>query len=570
MLYNKNTWKTGDLLTEEKMNNIEEGLESLYINFKKYSFLDIFENYEIDNTGNIECASTINQAINYALENNIGIVYLRKGVYLIENPIIIKNDITFIGSGQQTILKQKDNTEMEAVVIIESNFVDNEFVQDSYNACLKNIRIYGNKNNNINHSLEAPIETNNGLILKESHWSLVDNVTIENCGGNGVVFKGTMGSDWNKHCSTNRFNKVSVFKCSKNGLSIDGSANDNKFIDCQFGANNYHGVINAGGSNFFNSCTMWGSKNASGMYNGAPDTILSDCIFEGNAQSGLAMDGYSKNSSIDSCKFMSNSRETNNTYNHIYIEGSEEIPANNISIRNSKFLGSSSNADGDGITLYAIGINEYHNNINIENNSIFYNNENTVFDLSKEQIYGLKEGDILNGVMLIKSTNRPEINGLLLGSLFIEIDTGKLIYLNRVTWKWVELDMDSYFKNQGGSILGSIDMANYTGIKFMDKNVLYNHGNGNTSLSACGEDLILGHSDSEYGFETKRILLGKELYSKNSKLLVDEQGVFNLTDRIIDNLNSENPLDLLSANQGRILDQRLAALEEKINKLNIE
>lgn len=68
MIYNKTIWNKGDLISSAKLNNLEEGLNSLYELQEKEGILYINKNYDIDNTGVIPCGSIINQAITDALE----------------------------------------------------------------------------------------------------------------------------------------------------------------------------------------------------------------------------------------------------------------------------------------------------------------------------------------------------------------------------------------------------------------------------------------------------------------------------------------------------------------------
>ena len=49
MYYNKNTWANGDLITKEKLNNMENGIESAHQNFDTVIKNDIKTIYSVNN-----------------------------------------------------------------------------------------------------------------------------------------------------------------------------------------------------------------------------------------------------------------------------------------------------------------------------------------------------------------------------------------------------------------------------------------------------------------------------------------------------------------------------------------
>lgn len=447
-IYTKTNWIGGKTIgTADVMNNLEEGvyqanerLNNLNIaSSSNDSFINVLD-YGAKGDGVTDSGKFINDAINYAKANNIGAVYVPKGVYIIETPILIKDDVSFYGDGQNTILRQKNNTEILAVVNYESDFSDNTFVESNYNTTLRDFRIDGNKANNNTYVGGGSLTNNNGLILNRSHWSFITRVVIENCGRDGIILTGTSGDDWNKHCTTNHFTDCSVFKCGRYGVRLEDSANDNHFNNCQIGANAFDNVILIGGSNAFNNCTLWGSTGGHGVYIGCGQTLLRGCNIEGNAQCGVSIDAYGSHSLIFGCKFMSNSRSSENGYNHIYLGGESALPVENINIIGNMFLSSSQYADGDGSTNFCIGMESTHKGITINNNTVYYNNPGTAFNLDKQQIYGLQEFDVINNVTLINSTSRPSWADYTdFGKLYYEIDTGNLVYMNKVTSTWVTL-----------------------------------------------------------------------------------------------------------------------------------
>ena len=137
---------------------------------------------------------------------------------------------------------------------------------------------------------------------------------------------------------------------------------------------------------------------------------------------------------------MANGKAEPNVYSHVYLGGHADTICKDIIISDCIFMGSSEFADGSGLTKACIEMNEYHEGVNLSNNSIYYNSQGTKFELEKQHVLGLKEKDIFNGVIIINSKNRPTKDNIPLGAIYMEEDTGKMVYYDAVNYKWITLD----------------------------------------------------------------------------------------------------------------------------------
>ena len=403
-----------------------------YVNIKDYGAIG---------DGATDCSDFINNAITYAKENKRGGIYIPTGVYIIDKPIMLYDDVNVYGDGSSSILKQKDNTEIEAVMIVNSSYEDQPNYStrlENYNITLKDFRIDGNRQNNRTYT-DSTFTNNNGIILKATHYSFISRVTIENCGRDGLVLTNDGVDNWNGHCSTNEFIQINILRCGRYNLFIGEFAEDNVFTNCNFGNSLIDNINIIGGSNTFFSCAIWGAY-CRGVIIGAQQNSFRGCNIEGNGYYGVYFAEYGYHSCISDCKFMSNGKAEPNVYSHVYLGGNADIICKDIIISDCIFMGSSEFADGSGLTKACIEMNEYHEGVNLSNNSIYYNSQGTKFELEKQHVLGLKEKDIFNGIIIINSNNRPTKDNIPLGAIYIEEDTGKMVYYDAVNYKWITLD----------------------------------------------------------------------------------------------------------------------------------
>lgn len=341
-------------------------------------------------------------------------VWLSKGTYTITSVLFLYTSVNIYGNGS-TIIDGITGTIPDGIHLIEYKVDPN-----NTKGFIKDLNII------VNHT------NMNGIKIDMAQNCLFDNVKISAGTGCDIAFNmtGTVGSDFSKHCSTNTLFNCVAYNCGK-GLFLDTATNDTNISNCNFGYCDEPVVVN-GGSNHFDNCVIWGSKLSTGMYVNGNQTFIRNCNIEGNKKEGVVFTEFSSHSTLDSCKFMSNGRENADTYNHVYITGSSDNIVKNISINNCKFMGSSSNADGDGKTIRAIGIESTHEGISINNCSFMYNTTGTIYDLTKAQVFGLQAKDMMNGVQITSGDNR-EYWQLNPSELCHDIESGFMYYGNPVT-----------------------------------------------------------------------------------------------------------------------------------------
>ena len=574
----------GDAGSIEDIDKILDKKTINYVNIKDYGAIG---------DGATDCSDFINNAITYAKENKRGGIYIPTGVYIIDKPIMLYDDVNVYGDGSSSILKQKDNTEIEAVMIVNSSYGDQPNYStrlENYNITLKDFRIDGNRQNNTTYN-DSAFTNNNGIILKGTHYSFISRVTIENCGRDGFVLTDNGTGDWNGHCSTNEFIQVNILRSGRYNLFIDEFANDNVFTNCNFGNSLIDNMNIVGGSNTFFSCIIWGA-NCRGVTIGAQQNSFRGCNIEGNGHYGIYFAEYGHHSCISNCKFMANGKEEYNEYSHVYLGGHADTICKDIIISDCIFMGSSEFADGSGLTKACIEMNEYHEGVNLSNNSIYYNSQGTKFELEKQHVLGLKEKDILNGIIIINSKNRPTRDNTPLGAIYIEEDTGKMVYYDVVNYEWITLDTVPTSLPANGGNADTVNNQSFT----------WEFGNGNPTH-------IWGRANGEETnkvFSPSQITVGTASKLEHTLTLTaggHEAGSFNGTADttialplatadnfglmsasmvqklnaieyeanktiVMDSLGSTSTTYALSANQGRLLNNSISSLTTEVNNLH--
>ena len=542
--------------------------------------------------GVTNCSDFINNAITYAKENKRGGIYIPTGVYIIDKPIMLYDDVNVCGDGSSSILKQKDNTEIEAVMIINSSYGDQPNYStrlENYNITLTDFRIDGNRQNNITYA-DSTFTNNNGIILKGTHYSFISRVTIENCGRDGFVLTDNSSGDWNGHGSTNEFVQVNIIRSGRYNLFIDELANDNVFTNCNFGNSLIDNMNIIGGSNTFFSCIIWGA-NCRGVTIGAQQNSFRGCNIEGNGHYGIYFAEYGHHSCISNCKFMANGKAEPDVYSHVYLGGHADTICKDVIISDCIFMGSSEFADGSGLTKACIEMNEYHECVSISNNSIYYNSQGTKFELEKQHVLGLKEKDILNGIIIINSKNRPTSDNTPLGAIYIEEDTGKMVYYDVVNYKWITLDTIPTSLPANGGNANTVNNQSFE----------WEYGAGNPTHiwgRANGEETNKVFSPSQITVGTASKLEhtltvtagGYEAGSFNGSAdatialplaTADNFGLMSASmvqkldaieyeankTIVMDSLGSTSATYALSANQGRVLNNSISSLTTEVNNL---
>lgn len=102
MVYNKHEWQDGELITKDKLSNIENYLASV-----SSSVFSNVLNFGADNTGVVDSTQAFKDAINNQVENSRGAIFIPNGTYLITDTII-PSGVDIIGENEwETIILLK-------------------------------------------------------------------------------------------------------------------------------------------------------------------------------------------------------------------------------------------------------------------------------------------------------------------------------------------------------------------------------------------------------------------------------------------------------------------------------
>lgn len=436
-------------------------------------------------------ASAIQAAIDAS--NDGDIIVFSPGVYTVESTIHFKAKRIYKGAGRKnTILKQTVNNLDEDYMVIVDNVADDDAAtyiksaETCYNP-VKNILVQGltllgfrqttsdentsiaaletdefspfleiENGTNTGYSGGSPIDYNNGMLLKYVQDSLFIDFGIRFCGRDGLVLSGknavAFNTPYNQTTATNFFINCWIYGNNRYGVYFDTPSQDNHFISCDIGYNQYENIWFASGSNSINETPVWGCRESNGILIGASSNQIRNCQVEGNAQHGIKIVDYGFNNLITGCKIYYNSTQTDASYDGVYIggTGATNQPKNNSIIGNFIYsglnFGVSVNKHRRSITL-----DTYHENIHISGNAFQYSGQDGDLDLDT-CVYGLTTGDTLDGITYIISSDRPStaITSNINGRFFYETDTAN--WKRYSTWnsRWETL-LTSPDKPQGAN-----------------------------------------------------------------------------------------------------------------------
>lgn len=299
------------------------------------------------------------------------------------------------------------------------------------------------------------IEYNNGLKLMYVQDSFFINCAVRFCGRDGILLTGRdstpTANPYNQTTATNFFFNFWVYGNDRYGVFFDIASQDNHFIGCDFGYNQYENVWFNSGSNSINTTPVWGSREANGILIGSSSNQVRNCQVEGNAQHGIKITEYGNNILISGNKIYYNSTQTDDSYDGIYIQGASGNNCKNIAIMcnfiySGLYFGVSVNKQRRSITL-----DTYHEDCHISGNAFQYSGQDGDLNLD-DCIYGITTGDTLDNVPFITSSTRPStaITSNIVGRLFYETNTANIKRYSTWNSRW-ETVLTSPDKPQGGN-----------------------------------------------------------------------------------------------------------------------
>lgn len=248
-----------------------------------------------------------------------GTVHLLEGTYIISSAINLKNDKVIQGSGSSTILRLKDNLEVDTSI-----FITDYFNTGSHNISIFNLTLDGNRSNNV-----GIICT--GLSLRGGRNIKIQNVAIKNC-NHGIYLD----------CSSNNdpLTNVVILNCSMTycgaaGLYVPFTAsNDSNLINnitisgCLIERNDSYGCILPSLSNITVSTIQY--NGVAGLDVRGKNTTVTNNIVNKNEGPGIIVD--SESAYVSGNTVLENGRISEDTWANIFVasNSANAIIQNNV------------------------------------------------------------------------------------------------------------------------------------------------------------------------------------------------------------------------------------------------
>ena len=289
-----------------------------------------------------------------------GVVYLRKGVYHVANPVNIWSNVTLRGQGKGTVIRLVDNADSfngRAGII---RVVDDTNKVRVSNVLVEDLFIDGNRDNQTQGIGE--IEKKFGIYAEGDHLTF-RRVTTANCMGYGFDPHGDKKADGSFEASTN----VTIENSRSYGNMLDGFTLDrleeSTFRNNLAYKNDRHGiniVSDTIGMEVYNNETRNNGANGIMVQNGSRNLVIRQNRVNNNAEAGIILRASdnnqlygnvimhnnfeairvrgSSNNVIYDNSTLNNSRIEARKYHEIRFEDYIGIPSLNNVVRNNVFL----------------------------------------------------------------------------------------------------------------------------------------------------------------------------------------------------------------------------------------
>jgi hypothetical protein len=383
-----------------KMGYVDNKLSQLQINVKSYGALG---NGVTDDT----------QAIrNAILAVPVGgILYFPYGTYMISGILTFPDNRSYIGSSWGSTIKQINGCNLAQMI----NFGAEDKLH--YNYLFKDLQIDGNRDTNSNTV---------GIYMFGMVNSMLYRVRVQNCGGTGYFLEGNS----TLHSSTNHFIDCWGFQNTGYGVYFSGASEDNHIIGGDFGANWNSALYIAGVSSSVRSATLWGTQSGSGVIVAGVSNQVTGNNIEGHAGHGVEV--LASHNYVQGNKIYDNAN-VSSAYGQkdgVYVNGTSTANVENVVIQGNTI--SAGIYASTGYYRYAVNLDTYHANCEVNGNSVRYAKTNGVLNKTNP-IFGLKDGDVYDGLIITTTTNRP--TSAPLGQKAYDITLSKPIFWNGTAWK---------------------------------------------------------------------------------------------------------------------------------------
>lgn len=293
-------------------------------------------------TGNIDYRGTDASTIIRNSLSSGGKIFLKKGTYVINSPIVYQKNYSAIeGEGIATELKLGNNVNTD---ILSANGIN------SYGILFRNFSVNGNKANNV---------SGRGIVFSARH-SLVDNIFISNCAGNGFECESTP----TYNVVNNFINNVRITKCNGIGLiwgtGSGAGVSDNYFQNVISWENTGDGIDLTCAGAFGYNLNSYGN-GGHGIIIRSSFNKLVNCVGDGNGKNGFYIYTFGAwYTVITNSNARDNSTSSPGTYHGFHIDG-------NISTEGRCILENCIATDGQSIKTQGWGVQATGQNINARN-----------------------------------------------------------------------------------------------------------------------------------------------------------------------------------------------------------
>ncbi|WP_052339158.1 glycosyl hydrolase family 28-related protein [Gorillibacterium massiliense] len=266
----------------------------------------------------------INEAIQYASEHNISYVYIPAGTYNLQNTIFLQQNISLQGDGPQTILRIGDKSDIDA--IRTNGLVSNCNLRNFSIDCNKQNNSFINGGSALNgHFDSSVIEFIRVKNCSESAFRLNDDSSIYDSLGylnmvrNNQIEDANVGVKWGWRCKDSwcMCNNIGADFCD---VYIQGGPI--RFIGNHFNGSPEYNLYLEGGNTLLFAHNIIENAGKHAIY--APE---------------LGFEEAFKNISITDNIIRACSRETNNMYSLIHMEGKTTHLGNGLLVSGNTLVG---------------------------------------------------------------------------------------------------------------------------------------------------------------------------------------------------------------------------------------
>lgn len=261
----------------------------------------------VDPGGIRDSGAQINRALEYAKANNVGMVVIPKGRYILEVPIILQSNVWMCGMGFETVLQVKSNTDITPITCTGLLF----------EARISHMTIDGNKQNN------SFSNGGDGINVAISH-SFIDHLRVKNIQKTAI----RVNDDGNIYNDTGFLNFVQYNHLEDNtdGIKWGWRVTDSWCEYNNIGSSHANLVLEGGTGRFIGNHFDGDPEYNVLIPNGVDTMAFWNNLFENAGKHAIYGQQPSFRDNIRklniSCNIIRNaSRESAGTYDLIHIEG---------------------------------------------------------------------------------------------------------------------------------------------------------------------------------------------------------------------------------------------------------